>query len=160
MIKSMMARVLVALALGTGIVAAQPQVALAAGCSGYSCDGKDPIAMGCGSTKTAHSVFVLVNGNYAIGVIELRYSSVCRTTWARIQLYKEDWERGATNSPIGQIIRIGDNKHYRCSNVGWSNDLRTYTCYTPMVNDAGLTSYANAQVRYFNADQYAETAAY
>jgi hypothetical protein len=159
-IKSKVLRVLAAVLLGTGLLVAQPQAAFAAGCSRYACDGQDPIKMGCDNVRTGSSVFVYSNSqsNFAIGTIELRYSATCRTAWARLSFWKE-WY-GGVSSPYGQINRIADNKHFRCTNVVWSNDLAKYSCYTPMVNDADLISFANTEVVYYGTNVYAETGRY
>ncbi|NUQ97956.1 MAG: DUF2690 domain-containing protein [Streptomyces sp.] len=51
----------------------------AVGCYGSSCDGKDPVQMGCDSgAYTAASV------STPQGFVELRYSAACAANWARI----------------------------------------------------------------------------
>ncbi|MFF7146216.1 DUF2690 domain-containing protein [Streptomyces sp. SID2888] len=68
-----------ALALGGIAVAPAADAATTAGCTGASCYGKDPDAMGCGGDAyTAASV------NTAHGLVEIRYSPVCKANWARI----------------------------------------------------------------------------
>ena len=66
----------------------------AAGCKGASCDGKDPVAMGCSSTAvTAKSV--KYSGPYDDLFVDLRWSAICGTNWTRIR-----WEnRFAAGSP-------------------------------------------------------------
>ncbi|MFE6742936.1 helix-turn-helix domain-containing protein [Streptomyces tubercidicus] len=62
--------------------APSPKQALPAGvrCSGAGCVGKDPEAMGCGGT---HAI-TPSRGRAGRAVIEVRYSKVCHTAWARI----------------------------------------------------------------------------
>ncbi|MFC0505239.1 DUF2690 domain-containing protein [Micromonospora costi] len=155
--KSRILRVLAAFMLVTGLAVTAPQPAQAA--CGYACDGKDAAAYGCGSTITALEKPIIAT-TYVTGKIELRYSQTCRTVWARIQIWKADYEKGAISWAKAQVIRTSDNKVMGCTNLAWSNVTGSYTCYTPMLNDAGLTSFANAQVYYYNAHLYAETGLY
>ncbi|MFJ3954388.1 helix-turn-helix domain-containing protein [Streptomyces libani] len=62
--------------------AAAPKQALPAGvrCTGAGCVGKDPEAMGCGGQ---HAI-TPSRGTAGRAVIEVRYSKVCHTAWARI----------------------------------------------------------------------------
>lgn len=62
--------------------APSPKQALPAGvrCSGAGCVGKDPEAMGCGGT---HAI-TPSRGQAGRAVVEVRYSKVCHTAWARI----------------------------------------------------------------------------
>jgi hypothetical protein len=99
----------------------------------------------------------------SVGVIELRYSSTCRAAWGRIQIWKAEWEKGAIPWAYGQVVRDSQTypAHNRCSTLAWSNVTNSYTCYTPMVNDKNLSSFANAQLQYYNAtDIYAQTGEY
>ncbi|MFD5433241.1 DUF2690 domain-containing protein [Kitasatospora sp. NPDC127067] len=57
--------------------AATPRVT--AGCYGSSCNGQDPVDMGC--SPDAYTVESVAS---TLGTIELRYSSSCRANWARI----------------------------------------------------------------------------
>lgn len=59
---------------------AQPVLPAGVRCSGPSCAGKDPEAMGCGGQRATSSS----RGTAGGAVIEVRYSAVCRAAWARI----------------------------------------------------------------------------
>ncbi|MEU3570326.1 DUF2690 domain-containing protein [Kitasatospora sp. NPDC036755] len=50
-----------------------------AGCYGPSCNGQDPVDMGCNT-----DAYTVGWTDSAKGKIELRYSSSCRANWARI----------------------------------------------------------------------------
>ena len=62
--------------------------AVAAGCSGSGCNGKSPVAMGCGAD--AVTVNDVVDEDHASGgtfgrqVVELRYSRRCNASWSRV----------------------------------------------------------------------------
>lgn len=59
---------------------AQPVLPAGVRCSGPSCAGKDPEAMGCGGQKATSPSRGMAGG----AVIEVRYSAVCHAAWARI----------------------------------------------------------------------------
>lgn len=159
---------LAALTLGVGLTMVAPQAALAATppphptCSGYGCDGKDP-ATYCPDGTTVSSRFINDESGQAVGTIELRYSRNCRTTWGRIGIYRTLYEAGAVTFAIGQVIRnVYPYPSQRCRSLAWSDVTRMYTCYTTMLNDANLTSFANGQVglTYNASTAYAETSLY
>ena len=66
--------------------------ALAAGCTGANCNGKDPGTTGCstGAYSVATRSIYHKNGraNPVTGVIELRWSNTCKTNWAKVKLSK------------------------------------------------------------------------
>ncbi|MEU7808712.1 DUF2690 domain-containing protein [Micromonospora chalcea] len=162
MVKSQLVRMLAALLLGTGLAAVVPQAANANACTDFCYDGKDPVTLGCGNTSTKHAAPIQVSGT-TIGIIELRYSSTCRTAWGRIQIWKAEWEKGAIPWAYGQVVRNSSTypANYRCTRLAWSSVTSSYTCYTPMVNDKNLVSFANAELQYYNATGiYAQTAEY
>ncbi|MFF5284486.1 DUF2690 domain-containing protein [Streptomyces sp. 62] len=99
-------------------------------------DGDDPNASGCSSDAyTAREAHILDrDGRTVIGVVELRYSPSCRTTWVRIQGDQPDLR--------GYAQRTQDHAVQRCGSSQWSGSLGQYYCYSPMLNDAGYTSYA------------------
>ncbi|MFF1906449.1 DUF2690 domain-containing protein [Kitasatospora sp. NPDC058218] len=66
----------------TGLAAPTASAAttqVTAGCYGYSCNGQDPVDMGCNT-----DAYTVESVDSAKGKIELRYSSSCRANWARI----------------------------------------------------------------------------
>lgn len=71
-------------------------------CSGYGCDGKDPIAEGCNDDAYTVDIEVVPNGTLWV---ELRYSPSCGTNWARtgssIFLYHQaDVRSGSRREPF------------------------------------------------------------
>ncbi|MET8584825.1 DUF2690 domain-containing protein [Streptomyces collinus] len=129
----------VAGALGLSLIAAT------GGAQAYTYDGSDPSASGCASGATTVESAVVKNSHSTFGTIELRYSTACHTAWARLTL-------NYTQSACGNAAA-----GYACAsaNVTRNNDGRTYRCtihqgetqcYTPMVYDKGLTSFAEGSV--------------
>ncbi|GIH07833.1 hypothetical protein Rhe02_59000 [Rhizocola hellebori] len=102
-------------------------------------DGQDPIASGCASSViTARLANIRgYDGITIVGQIQLRYSTACRTVWGRIVAYYNDYNAHA------YVNRNSDGAWYNCVNPTWSNNLAAYSCYTPMLNDANVTSYAD-----------------
>lgn len=103
-------------------------------------DGSDPNTTGCAST--ARTIYSLDLSGRAL--VELRYSTACRTTWARVTKYSSDSSNctiGATgmqfNCVSARITRKSDNQTYPCS-----TRANERSCYTKQVNDAGVTSFA------------------
>jgi hypothetical protein len=114
---------------------------MAASCSGYGCDNKDPNATGCADRWTSTAMV----GNVALGgvtfaTINLRYSPTCGTNWAQI-----------TNNRTGDyaVIRVcRDQGDLRCSDSftsngvsAWSNQMYAYnitaTAYATLYLDGG-----------------------
>ena len=85
-------------------------------CSGATCTGQDPKAMGCGQDAwTAAATWLY--GSY----VELRYSPVCRAAWGRI-----------SSAGVGDRVRV-----YGRGDRGEENRIRYETdTYTPMVASA------------------------
>lgn len=84
-------------------------------CSGKSCSGKDPETMGCGGqyAKTSSSAWV------GPSFVEVRYSKVCKASWARIT--------SATTDDALRVLGPGSQKE--SDKVGTTNDA-----YTEMVS--------------------------
>ncbi|MFL6161511.1 MAG: DUF2690 domain-containing protein [Jatrophihabitantaceae bacterium] len=107
----------------------------AVSCSGYGCDGTDPQSSGCAATaETVASAWV----NYPYSKVELRYSTACRTTWARASGWPEDPDYP---NDYAYIHRNSDGRQYTCYG-GYTR--QTTSCYTRQVYDGGVTSYAYA----------------
>lgn len=118
-------------------------------CSGYGCDGRDPINYGCASTAiTAESANIYM-GSTKIGEAQLRYSTACRTVWGRVLSYD-------TSSAAAFVQRNTDKRAYTCNNVTYSQTLGAYSCYTPMLYDGGPTSDAGGSIN-LNGHIYAAT---
>lgn len=98
-------------------------------CSGSACDGKDPAVYCQSDADTVQSI------RLGQALLELRYSLSCRAAWAKIS--NADWEPYSQFASFAVIHRNSDGREYRCTvpSTGTS-------CYTPMVNDRNVTSYA------------------
>jgi hypothetical protein len=74
-----------ALALGsvTVLPALSAAPAYAATCSGYGCDGQDPLASGCNTGAYTVASAPITYQGVTYGTVELRWSPTCQTNWAR-----------------------------------------------------------------------------
>jgi hypothetical protein len=99
-------------------------------------DGTYATDTGCDRTARTVSSVALNGGN---AIVELRYSSGCRTAWARITL-----RNGMTCNPgddrcgFARITRNSDGLNYQRSTPAGTN----VSTFTRQVNDAGVTSFA------------------
>ncbi|MFE9772057.1 DUF2690 domain-containing protein [Streptomyces sp. NPDC005931] len=121
-----------ALAAG-GLTAASGTPAAAAatgGCYASGCEGKDP-SQYCASDATTPVSGVWLGQAY----VELRYSPSCRAAWARISHAGYDTRDQFT--PYATVHRNSDGKEYTC----WVPQGGS-GCYTRMVNDANVSSFA------------------
>jgi len=114
-------------------------------------DGKDPIKAGCaGDARTVRSAAILTHRTRKeVGLIELRYSRSCRSAWARITNFYT-YVPGDAHQGFGYVHRNQDGKEYTCSPPRG----RHKSCYTRMVNDAGLTAYARGEIDTYPTDGY------
>ena len=144
-VKKSLAVVTASIALAVGLTGS-------AGAAAY--DNEDPIASGCANTAiTARSTAIYVNSTQ-VGTIELRYSTACRTVWGRV----------LSTGPYGHAMlsRTSDWEWNDCGNLSWNSSLGKYTCYTAMLNDAGVESYARGSASMsngYNSDEF-ETGRY
>ncbi|MEU8761170.1 DUF2690 domain-containing protein [Streptomyces sp. NPDC048659] len=147
---------------GTALLLAAGALTLTGGSAqAATYDGADPAATSCGgTTSTVQSASV--NDPYFgthVGTIELRYNSGCRTAWARITL--DGAQSNCGNASAGKacaqakVVRNSDGRQYSCTvSVGSSS------CYTRMVNDAGVSSYAEGFVDVAGGIRYVRTGSY
>ncbi|WP_089018427.1 DUF2690 domain-containing protein [Micromonospora coriariae] len=123
----------VAIGLTVSLVGGQ-QAALAAtsGC-GAVCDGKNPDtyiatvdgkSMRCNYLDNSYTKYTARN-------VELRYSSFCRTAWAR-----QTDSFGYMSGVVVESFNTNGSLRKRYDNEHWSN------LWTPMVNDKGYTARA------------------
>ena len=105
------------------------------------CDGVDPLESGCAATATTVDSAVISSGGYKYALLELRYSSECRSAWARVTLTSGlACKPGDDHCATATIVRNSDGKSFTCgtpAGVGTS-------CYTAQLNDEGVTSHAQA----------------
>ncbi|ANP55467.1 hypothetical protein J2Z21_006578 [Streptomyces griseochromogenes] len=111
----------------------------------YAHDGGDPSSAGCAGRATTVESATVENAHSAFGTIELRYSAACHTVWARLTL--DHTQPACGNASAGyacagaSVIRDDDGRRYGCTiHQGQSQ------CYTPMVYDKGMTSFAEGAV--------------
>ncbi|MGW2919847.1 helix-turn-helix domain-containing protein [Streptomyces angustmyceticus] len=96
---------------------AQPTLPTGVRCTGDGCVGKDPEKMGCGGTHATTSS----RGVAGRSVIEVRYSAVCHTAWARI-----------SRAARGDQATISAGGHSATAQAERAGDA-----YTPMVAVSG-----------------------
>lgn len=126
----------VSMAAGVLNVAAATS-AFAATCSGYGCDGQNPYGAGCFTGSFVVDDEPLVNGfGQSAGRVRLHYSPACRTTWGSI--YDAPAPDG-TGQGSAEIHRNSDGRQYTCE-----IPANQSSCYTAMVYDGNVTSYAYA----------------
>ena len=131
----------------------------AVSCSGRGCDGKDPVSSGCSSTAiTAEDREIITSdGRGVTGVIQLRYSTACRTVWARII---NSFTPSNSNAE-GSVFRNSDSNVESCLHLTYSSSLGNYSCYTAMLYDGGVTSYAVGTIDLINGpNSYGRTPSY
>lgn len=77
---------LTALMALTTMVVIQAGPAQAATCSGFGCDGRDPIVTGCasGTVTNTGTTYIYNSAGQPLAYLELRYSVGCATNWGRI----------------------------------------------------------------------------
>lgn len=116
-----------------GLVSTQAPIASAA-----AYDGQLP---GVGNTCDASASTVRQADIGTLGWIELRYSSVCRTAWARVYSYN-GYQPSVAFSSTAKVHRNSDGLQYSCT----FTTAGQHSCYTKMVNDSGVTSYAWGEI--------------
>jgi hypothetical protein len=126
-----------AAAMAAAVVTGLSLLAIASPASAAAYDGTDPNSAGCASGAiTARKAFDSID---AVDLIEvdLRYSPRCKTAWARITLL--GLGPCPSGAPCGYVTvhRNSDGRQYSCSIPAGAHG-----CYSPQVNDNGVTSYA------------------
>lgn len=128
---SVVATAVAALALTAGL-------AVPASAASAKYDGKDPKTYGCdASAKTVDSKSVKASDGTLLGTIELRYSTACRTVWAKVTSLQSVSSFG--NGAEASIVRKdGTTLTYKC--------VSGKSCYTPMLDDKNTSSYAHGDI--------------
>lgn len=130
--RQVLGAVAAALTLATaGLVSASPV-------SAATYDGQ---TAGVGNSCDRSAVTVRQADIGTLGWVELRYSTTCLTTWARVYSYN-GYQPSVAYDASAVIHRNSDGRQYSCA---FSYAGQTY-CYTPMVNDNGVTSYAWGEI--------------
>lgn len=110
----------------------------AAHAADFARDGQNPANTVCANDARTVMSARLYNSSWGYSpsaVIELRYSPYCRTVWARVTGASR-YSAGDHAGGYARVTRNYDGKSYAC---------RVYSgnsCYTAMVYDANMTSYA------------------
>ncbi|MCX4760293.1 YjfA family protein [Streptomyces sp. NBC_01275] len=123
------ASVLMMAGAGTA-VAAPASAAPTASCYGSTCEGKDP-SVYCADDATSPVGGIWLGQAY----VELRYSPSCRAAWARIS--HASYNTLDQFTPYATVRRNSDGREYTCAVATTGTG-----CYTKMVNDINVTSYA------------------
>lgn len=107
-------------------------------------DGTDPIATGCANSAiTARSAYASSGGVNRL-FVELRYSRTCKTAWARVTtMNMPNCASSGTYCATVHVSRHSDGREESCR-----VPTGGHGCYTPQVNDNGVTSYAYGSVYY------------
>jgi hypothetical protein len=133
--------------LGVGISLAGAGSAQASGLSGWAYDGKDPVATGCSSSAytvtsapiNRHIGNLNQTSNTGI-VLELRYSPVCGTNWARLLF--TGWQAGWVGVEVDAV-----RDSVRPVSEPYSYSGRTLTIWGNMVYAPnGVCAHAWAEV--------------
>lgn len=98
--------------------------------------------------------------NQVIGVVELKFSSTCKTAWAKITMNNTLTSGYEANA---EITRNTDGKRYNCDSAGGNGKAVAgqKSCYTPMVYDLDpRTSYAFGKYSGPNLNVWATTGSY
>ncbi|WP_369206947.1 DUF2690 domain-containing protein [Streptomyces sp. PU-14G] len=90
-------------------------------CAGEDCSGEDPEAMGCGGAHAA----TVSSARVGSGLVEVRYSDVCKAAWGRIS--------GAAADDVLRITGPGGQKE---SDTVAANDAYTAMVSAPTADDA------------------------
>jgi hypothetical protein len=135
--------------VGAGTASADPVSVLVA-------DGSDPSATGCANDAyTARSAYASSGGVNRL-FVELRYSPRCATAWGRVTtMNMPNCTSGGTYCPVGHVSRDSDGREQSCR-----VPVGGHGCYTPQVNDNGVTSYGWGTVYYGSLFLNAETGSY
>ncbi|MEU4366676.1 DUF2690 domain-containing protein [Micromonospora chersina] len=127
--------------------------------SGYGYDGRWADQTPCGSdARTVRSASVTTSTQLGevYGKVELRYSPTCRTVWARVTTPVLPIFQDAT------VFRNSDYHTMTCNGRLWSDSLHSYYCFTAMLYDGDVTSFAQADIgrSTYEEPAYGETGDY
>lgn len=113
--------------------------AAAAQAATFPHDGNRAYEDGCRADQQTIYHRTIYNGSTAIGYVDLMYSVYCHTAWTHVHsIYTVTNQTWVTH---GTIHRNYDGKEYYCTGAEGSQD-----CWTPMVYDKGMTSYAKGGI--------------
>src|SRR5688572_14311937 len=84
----------------------------------FGCDGVDPKDSGCADTAITVDSAVIASSGHNYALLELRYSTECRSVWARITLTS------------GLSCKPGDD-HCATATIVRNSDGKAFSCHTP-----------------------------
>jgi len=93
------------------------------GCYGDYCSGKDPVSTGC-----ANGAITVSATNFAGGRLELRWSPICKSNWARMEIYPGGF--AYTLSAV-QDTGYSQNEQWAAGTPG-PGTYWTYMIYSPV----------------------------
>lgn len=99
----------------------------------HTYDGKSPYYNSCAASGvTKKSVTIYRDG--ASAKLELKFSTKCKTAWAKMTLSRPAKTDGEATA---LVVRSTDNKQYSCASPGGNGEINKgqSSCYTPMVYD-------------------------
>ncbi|WP_224752601.1 DUF2690 domain-containing protein [Metabacillus arenae] len=99
----------------------------------HTYDGKSPYYNSCAASGvTKKNVRIYRDG--ASANLELKFSTMCKTAWAKITLSRPAKTNGEATA---LVVRSTDNKQFSCSSPGGNGEINKgqTSCYTPMVYD-------------------------
>ncbi|MFC6007998.1 DUF2690 domain-containing protein [Angustibacter luteus] len=110
-------------------------LATSAQAANFPHDGNFAREDGCRADQQVIYHTVIYQGSTAVGYIDLMYSVHCHSAWGHVHGTRT--VQNQTWVPHGYIHRNYDGKQYQCTTAEGAQD-----CYTPMVYDLNMTSYA------------------
>lgn len=101
--------------------------ASAASCYGDYCSGKDPAATGC----AADAVTLAVREDVVGARLDMRWSRICKTAWARWQQYPRGWNLGTVLLELRTVQDTGYTQRRSWPDMSGPGD--NTTSWSPMV---------------------------
>jgi hypothetical protein len=128
-----------AAAVGMTVAALGVGTAASAAAANFPHDGHRAYEDGCRADQQVIYHTLIKNGSTSVGYVDLVYSVACHTAWAHVHgtrvVSNQTWV------PHGLIHRNYDGKQFGCTAGEGTQD-----CYTAMVYDKGMTSYAKGTI--------------
>jgi hypothetical protein len=114
-------------------------------------DNQWPDTSGCGNTAVT-----VKTTSTPTALLELRYSTACRTVWARLTVHPN----ALIKDPQCWVVRNSDGKNNGgIVKISYPDD-GSVVVFSEMLNDAGVTSYAAADWTTSEGHHTAHTASY
>jgi Protein of unknown function (DUF2690) len=127
-----------------GLLTGQPSAA-AASCRGSSCNGKNPVTMGCAADAVTINSVVdedrASGGTFGRQVVQLRYSRKCNASWSRVT-----GTAGGTAAVTSSAAYMGGYKSSTQRTRSSSGSVYSKMRAGSAINSCGRTSYNNGAV--------------